>query len=309
MFTVPPFSVDKVFTIRSEVVDWSLDLLGIPQLWKCTKGNGIKVAILDTGVVMEHPDLVNAVADHIDFTGSSSGINDVVGHGTAVCGIVGARENNSGVIGVAPCCSILMAKVLGDDGCSDHKPIVAGLKWAVERGANVICMSFGTTEDIRQLHREITRAAKSCVLIAAAGNSGPRLNTIDYPAIYDECISVGAICRDMSIAPFSSRGSKVDIVAPGDDILSCYPPTGMARLSGTSFAAPMVAGVIALMLATGKYATKDDIIKELYNNTIDLGTPGQDKHFGRGLINPNHLITVSGSNMVAMDTDPDYGLL
>ncbi len=291
---LPPFTVDKVYVTLAELVDWGLAMLGIPQAWTITKGSGIKVAILDTGVVLNHPDLVGTIGDYENFVDGET-IDDLNGHGTHVCGIVAARKDGAGVVGVAPECSLLVGKVLDGAGEGPDTGVASGIDWAVAHGANVISMSFGTSESSTTIQAAIQRAtAAGVVCVAAAGNYGPSLDTITYPAMYGECISVGATGQDRRVADYSSRGPKVDIVAPGSNITSTYLSDGYAKMSGTSMAAPFVSGVIALYLAKLKASnehllTKAQMLAALIRTATDIELPGRDYAAGYGLINPDQL--------------------
>ena len=108
IYSIPPFKVEKVFTSNSQTVDWGVELVGVPNFWKYTKGKGVKVAVLDTGIAYKHPDLEGAISDMKDFTNSPSGISDMNGHGTHCAGIIAARDNSVGVIGGAPEADLLI---------------------------------------------------------------------------------------------------------------------------------------------------------------------------------------------------------
>ena len=132
IYRLPPFQVDKLMLATAETIDWGLKLLGIPPLWQETKGSGIKVAVLDTGIALEHPDLQPAILEARDFTLSPSAAYDAQGHGTHVSGIIAARRNAKGIVGVAPESKIISAKVLNDEGVGTAEEIVAGIRWAIE---------------------------------------------------------------------------------------------------------------------------------------------------------------------------------
>lgn len=303
IFTLPPFKVEQIFTTYSETVDWGLTLFGIPPLWRLSKGSGVKVAVLDTGCALNHPDLRDAIIKARDFTRSRSGPSDVHGHGTHCAGVIAARENSTGVIGVAPEASLLIGKVLGDSGSGSLEAVVQGIDWAVKEGANVINMSLGAPNGTPSLHAAVKRAVEAGVfVVCAAGNDGPSLDTIGYPARYDEVVAVGAVDPRKQIARFSSRGKQVDIVAPGVNILSCYPPRNLAKLSGTSMAAPFVTGVVALMVSKHRelgtntnLKTNADLLKHLKETAVDAGPEGFDTAYGWGLINPEKLLAAVGS--------------
>ena len=298
IYRLPPFQVDKVMLATAETIDWGLKLLGIPPLWKETQGEGIKVGVLDTGIALEHPDLQTAILEARDFTRSPSSAYDAQGHGTHVSGIIAARRNAHGIVGVAPEAKIIMAKVLNDEGAGSSQDIVAGIRWAVEAGADILSMSLGSPEPDEEIHQALLHAiSKGIFVITAAGNEGPELDTVGYPAGFPEMVAVGSIDRKKKLSRFSSRGRQVDIVAPGDQITSCYPPRGYAVLSGTSMATPFVSGVVALAVAKhrkmgGKtpLRTQQDLIEHLCRTSADAGLAGFDPLYGCGILDPAKLI-------------------
>lgn len=296
-YRLPPFRVAAAYTQLSETVDWGLALLHVPEQWRQTQGQGVRVALLDTGLEHTHPDLRGAVDELRDFTGSPSGALDRVGHGTHTAGIVGARRNDRGVVGVAPECRLLIGKVLGDDGSGADDAVAAGIDWAVQAGADVISMSLGSPTPSAAIAAAVARAvAAGKFLICAAGNDG-RDRSVNYPARFDDTVAVGAVQRNGRIAEFSSRGPEVDVCAPGEEILSTYLGGGYARLSGTSMAAPFVSGVVALLLAKHKQAggatpveTPRQLIEHLQRTATDAGPTGRDPSYGFGLIDPAKLL-------------------
>lgn len=298
IFRLPPYKINAIVASLSQVVDWGVALLGVPALWKESRGEGVTVAVCDTGAALAHPDLRDAVDDARDFTNSPLGAGDSNGHGTHCCGVIGARDNTSGVIGIANKCRLLVAKVLGDNGTGSSQSVAAGIKWAVDRKAHIVSMSLGSPYPDARIKAAVEYAlAKGVIVVAAAGNEGPNLDTVGYPARWSGVISVGAINEQRKVPNFSSRGERVDICAPGVNIVSDWPPTGMASLSGTSMATPHVTGVIALMLAkhlrdggSSPAKTPDQIRQHLIQNAIDLGEPGKDPAYGYGLIDPAKLL-------------------
>jgi subtilisin family serine protease len=286
-FRLPPFEVRACLTALAESIDWGLALLGVPHAWRQSEGEGVRLAVLDTGIDEDHPDLAAALDDARDFTGNRRGPIDGNGHGTHVAGTAAARRNDLGVVGVAPACRLLVAKVLGDDGSGDDRAVAAGVAWAVEAGADILSLSLGSPRPSALLREAVAAAAaKGRFVICAAGNSGeaarpgtrssvpqrgrrtaasagpqtrsgeagrltvfPRASTVDYPARWPETVAVAAVGRDGRVAPFSSRGDEVDIAAPGEDVLSTWLGGTFARVSGTSMAAPFVSGVAALALS------------------------------------------------------------
>lgn len=290
-------------TSGTEIIDWGIKTVGIPQFWSQTMGEGINILVLDTGVAYNHTDLRDAIKDMKDFTNSPSGPMDVHGHGTHVCGTIAARKNSSGVVGVAPMSNLYVGKVMGDNGKGTDQNVADGIRWAIELGnIHIISMSLGSPTPSPLIQAAVKEAAaKGIFIIAAAGNEGPRLDTMGYPAKWPEVISVGAIDRRLNVADFSSRSASsddvLDIMAPGDNILSTWPPNTFQRLSGTSMACPLVSGVVALMLSKHmKYGSETPIVgvKDLRDHlrkaAIDLGPSGWDENYGSGLIDPQKLL-------------------
>ena len=300
IFRLPPYKVEAVMAARAQVVDWGLTAVGIPNFWKTTRGAGVRVALLDTGIAMNHPDLKDAILDGKDFTRSASGWGDVQGHGTHTAGTIAARDNATGCVGVAPEAKLLVGKVLGDNGSGSSAGVAAGILWAIDQKADLISMSLGSPQPDPRIKDAVEAALKAGIyVIAAAGNEGPSLDTIGYPAGFDGVVSVGAIDPNRRPAQFSSRGRRLDIMAPGTDIVSCWPPNGLARLSGTSMATPFVAGVVALILAKHKQFAGDtpvdtpaDLVDHLHKTAVDLDAPGFDMNTGWGLIDPEKLLAL-----------------
>lgn len=272
-----------------QVVDWGVSLVQAPQVWSLTKGEGMKIAVLDTGVDKTHPDLAPNIAKGMNFTSSNrTDFRDRQGHGTHCAGIIAGVDNSIGVVGVAPQAKLYIAKVLGDDGSGSIEGIVQGIDWAIAEKVDIISMSLGCSANPgASLHNAIKRARKAgIVIVAATGNENTH---VGWPAAYDEVIAVGAVGQTLDRAGFSNFGKEVDIAAPGVDILSTYPVNKYAKLSGTSMATPMVAGVVALAQAYsrkfGVKANPDMIVQMIQLRSVDLGLKGTDAAFGNGLVN------------------------
>lgn len=297
IFRLPPFRVRKVSVAMSETMNWGMTSFGIPAVWSKSRGEGVKVAVLDTGAALNHPDLRDQVDEAKDFSKSDNGPEDSNGHGTHCAGIVAAIDDGRGVIGVAPRARLLIGKVLGNDGSGKASNIARGIRWAAESGAHIISMSFGSSSADKSIASACRYAAsKGSLLIAAAGNEGPYENTVGYPGGFPETLCVAAIDHARKLARYSSIGSRVDLAAPGSDVLSCYPPRGYATLSGTSQATPFVSGVVALMigrqLKTGSrtVTTAEQLKIAVRKTCIDVGKVGHDTGYGWGLVNPADLV-------------------
>lgn len=285
----------------AETVDWGIAFEHIPDLWKQSKGEGIKIAILDTGCDLGHQDLQGAFAETRNFS-TSGGPNEVTdgqGHGTFCAGEILARQNQTGLIGVCPLATGAIGKVMGDDGSGQGDWVAAGIDWAISIGANVISMSLGSPDADPTMYAAIQRAvAKGVWVICAAGNEGQTGgDSVDYPGKFTETIAVAAFNKDGTVCDFSSRGPEVDIAAPGQDIISTWPGGRYAKLSGTSMATPLVAGCVALMLAKEKAVgsntpirTVSDLRAHLAKAATDTGPSGKDADTGFGLLRADLLL-------------------
>jgi subtilisin family serine protease len=296
IYRLPPVSVEATCVALAETIDRGLAAYNNPEVWKQSQGEGVIVAVLDTGIDASHPDLAQALAAARDFTASSRGPADLHGHGTHVAGVIAARKNETGLIGLAPQCRLLAGKVLRDDGSGDERAIAAGIDWACQQGADILSLSFGSPRPGTRIEQALRRAVEAGkFVICAAGNDG-RAESVNYPARWPFTIAVGAVDRQGRLARFSSQGPELDICAPGEEVLSAWPGGGYARLSGTSMATPFVSGVVALMLAKHRrggrtpLTTVEELREHLARTAADAGPTGHDPHYGFGLINPSGLL-------------------
>lgn len=248
---LPDFKPKLVMQAFSEVYDWGLLDLKIPDVHKKTLGKGIKIAIIDSGKC-NHFDVEPNIVDAKNFTSETS-VDDVVGHSSFVSGIIAASKNDQGIIGVAPESQLYFAKSLDDSGTGDPAGLVQGVKWAMEKGVDIISISAGMFVDFKPLHNIIKEAYKqNIILVAAVGNTGKAHFNVAFPARYPEVIGVAAYGKDRKVAPFSSRGIDVAFALPGVDIYSCWPGNQYAKMQGTSFSAPILSGICALILSQHK---------------------------------------------------------
>lgn len=302
IFRNPPWRFEAApFAALAESVDWSLADYGIPDLWRKTRGARIRVAVLDTGCQLDHPDLGDAIIGSHDFTRSPWGASDRQGHGTWCCGLIAARQNDRGMTGIAPACELLVGKVLDDGGSGLDPWIAAGIAWAIASGAHLISLSLGSPNPSPAIS-EACMAAEfaGALVVCAAGNEGHRAGgrtTVNYPARYKSTLAVSAVDRQGVIADFSSAGPEVDVAAPGVNMLSTFPGSRYARLSGTSMACPFVAGVAALAIAKHRteggatpIASIDQLREHLLRGAKDAGAPGVDSEYGAGIIRPETVL-------------------
>ncbi len=262
-----------------------------PQAWGSDRGNdgdGVRIAVVDTGIDSRHPDLKSKISAQADFVNDDRvAEDDDAGHGTHVAGIAAAVTNNrTGIAGGCPDCDLLVAKALTDEGGFDSN-IAESIIWSADRGAKVINLSFGGPEPARVLKESINYAhRKGAVVVAAAGNTGEELR--EYPAAYPRVIAVAATDARDRRAFFSSSGRYVDVAAPGVDILSTV-PGGYASYSGTSFASPYVAALAGLLAGEGR--SKNQIRRSILSTAQDLGPEGRDPEYGAGRIDASRAVS------------------
>ena len=232
----------------SETIDWGLALTDVESAWKSTKGQGIKIAVVDTGI-SDHVDLAGKIIAKYDATGE--GVEPSTEHGTHVAGIITANEDDNGIVGVAPQSQVYSVKVLASGGMGTFDYILKGLQICETLDCNIINMSLGVASDPpAEIHNQIQKLYhQNKIIIAAAGNDAGAVN---YPAAYPEVIAVGAIDKTKTLAKFASRGPEIKAVAPGVDILSTYGTNEYRTMSGTSMAAPFFSGICALLLSFSK---------------------------------------------------------
>jgi minor extracellular protease Epr len=277
---------DKKVKITGQIDDWGIKDVKAPLSWKSNyTGKGIKVAVLDTGI-SQHEDL--SIAGGVSFTTYTKSFLDDNGHGTHVAGIIGARNNNVGVVGVAPDTSLYAVKVLDSNGSGYLSDIISGIDWAIKNQMDIINLSFGTPEDSVALKQIVDEAYnKGILIVAAAGNGGNSAGTGDtteYPAKYKSVIAVSAVDQNNKRGTFSATGSDVEVAAPGVNVLSTYMQNEYAYMSGTSMAAPFVSGTLALLKQANPTLTNIQLREKLEKSALDLGIKGKDNLYGYGLI-------------------------
>lgn len=295
---LPPYRVEfgSVPLSDKDGVDWGLSAYGIPDLWKQSKGEGVTVAVIDSGVA-KHSSLVDAVADYRNFS-SDGCAEDTLGHGTHVAGIIGARSGLAQ--GIAPASNLLSLKVLGHSGMGSNEAVRQAVLHAADAKADIICMSLGSPKPDEKLHAAIQYACRAGVIVVcAAGNDG---GSVNFPAAFQETIGVGAVDRQGNACEFSSRGKEIVVAAPGQDITSTWLADGYATISGTSMAAPFVAGTLALWASSAKKkGEKIDhakVISALAKTCRDHGEAGHDSLYGWGLIDPHRLLNYTATQSI-----------
>jgi subtilisin len=280
----PQLNIEDVPTLMPEILPWGVNKIDAERAWNVTRGAGIRVAVIDTGIDSKHQDLSANFAGGVSFVPGESYM-DVNGHGTHVAGTIGASHNGSGVVGVAPNCNLYAVKALNRYGQGNYSWIISAIIWCVRQRIDVINMSLGGPDPVQALQNACDFAYKNNVfIVAAAGNSGPSDDTVNYPARYDSVISVSSIDASGNIANTSSRGQQVDLAAPGVNILSTLPGNRYGHKNGTSMAAPHVTGAAALAISSHRFTRAETIRTILLQTADNLGIPGRDNEYGHGLV-------------------------
>lgn len=270
---------------------WNLSLIGMEQSWDVSEGNSdVIVAVVDTGVDMEHPEFAGKLAEGYNVLDDSNNPQDDNGHGTHVSGIIAAKTNNdNGIAGMTWKNKLMPIKAIGADGSGSAVDIAQGIYWATDHGADVINLSVGNYTSSAAL-KDACRYAyeKNVVLVAASGNDAS--DQPSYPAAYDEVISVAAVDHSKERADFSNFGDYVDVAAPGVDIPSTYIYSDYASLSGTSMACPHVAALATLIRSVNPGMKSHDVMELIRTSAVDLGPPGHDQLYGYGMIDVNRTL-------------------
>ena len=285
---------NAIFTATDEYDDsWGVEHIGADLVHTSgNKGTGVKIAVIDTGIDYNHPDLDANYAGGWDYIYNDAFPYDdsTNSHGTHVAGILSAEENGTGVIGVAPEAEIYAVKVLDSDGYGTLEGVIAGIEWAANNGMDIANLSLeGPTS--QPLQNACAQAFNAGVLLVAAGGNTSG-GAVKYPGGYSSVIAVTAVNAFNQKASFSPLGSALELSAPGVNILSTITGGGYGMKSGTSMAAPYVAGTAALFFLTDPVDENnngmihDEVREMLQLTAIDLGVPGRDNTFGFGLVNP-----------------------
>jgi type VII secretion-associated serine protease mycosin len=294
---------------------YSLDRMRVRDAWSLSTGASNVIAVLDTGVQFNHPDLAGRLLTGYDFVNGDTDASDDNGHGTWVSGIIAANANDGyGIAGISWSDRILPVKIMNGEGTGSTANLLAAIRWSADQGASVINMSVGGFPYSQAMQDAVNYAwGKGAVLVGAAGNNGVQENF--YPASFDNVISVSATQPEDEFSNWSSWGPKVDVSAPGSSILTtnCYVCTYAGHntwgshtyISGTSFATPNVAGVVALMRARYPAYSPTQIVNLLFATVDDRGYPGYDVKYGRGRVNAYRAL---GASLGQPGTDAGDGL-
>ncbi|MBR5902395.1 S8 family serine peptidase [bacterium] len=261
-------------------------------------GEGILVAVLDTGVDETHPALAGQTISGYDFVSDMAYQKDLNGHGTACASLIAGRGGEN-VAGVAPMAKILPVKVMDDKGKSDGFSVAQGIIYAVKKGARIINMSLGTSSETNLLDEALNYAMDhECLVVAASGNEGKEGE--NYPSNLEGVLCVGAVDGEKWKASFSNYGPKVDLVAPGVLVAAAYPNGGTVLMSGTSSAAPLVSGAAASLWSENPNWSAAEVADKLMAEADDLVSPGADDWYGSGLVNMHRARRKTKENDMAL---------
>jgi serine protease len=309
---------------------WHMPLIQAPQAWDVSTGQGVLIAVLDTGVAYEDfgnfrraPDLGGtSFVSGYDFINNDPHPNDDEGHGSHVAGTIAQTTNNGqGVTGVAFNATLMPVKVLDGRGQGSHDAIAQGIIYATDRGARIINLSLSGRTGSSILAEAVDYATSRGVLVvAAAGNSG---GAVEYPAAYQNALAVGAVGYDRRRVDYSNFGSQIDLVAPGGDtdvdLNGDGNPDGVLQQTfrgdptqfnfyyyeGTSMAAPHISGVAGLLFARNPAATASQVRQAMETTALDLGPAGRDNEYGNGLVQAaNALAAIGGPQPVTPTPTP-----
>jgi subtilisin family serine protease len=265
-------------------VQYAVAKLGVPEVHRTNRGEGILVAVIDSGVDAGHPALKGAVLEEFEAVETKKGATDT--HGTAVASIIAARE---GMTGVAPQAMLLSIKAFAPDGkygrtLGNTYDLLRGIDWAVKKNAKVLNLSFAGPRDPLLQSALHAAAERGVVLVGAAGNKGPKAPPA-YPGAYEQVIAATATDAKDRLYKQANRGDYVAIAAPGVDILAAAGKKGYGVTSGTSMAAAYVSGSVALIMQGSPEMTSQDALDRIAGTAQDLGEDGKDPAFGHGLLN------------------------
>ena len=305
--------VEKVQTPEEET-QWNISAVGVDPQEEAERviveENKVKIGILDSGVLTTDE---IGMADHLNFIEADDDIivtyQDYTGHGTGVAGIIGAKLDGKGIVGINPNAELYSLRVFGEENKAPVSRIIEGIMWAIDHDIDVLNMSFSTNVDSKALHYAIQQAyAAGIVMVAAAGNEG---GTIQYPAAYEEVISVGSVNQKQTLSDFSATGDNLDVVAPGEDILSTSYLWGYMAADGTSLSAAHVTGLASLILQQNPSLTPAQVKEVLCQSAIPL-----EENCGSGMVNGKNAYALLASGQpiepgmepeISLDEDvPEY---
>jgi subtilisin family serine protease len=298
IYRLPPIQYGPSVFLAADIkdtIDWGQEQHGLRHFWESgNRGKGNRIAVIDTGCP-QHRDLPTPAFAH-NFTNRKDAY-DENGHATHVASTIAAKQDDRGIVGVAPDAEVGYCKVLGPDGTGNNRWIAAAIYKAIDEKCNIINLSLGGGPDQIVARACMDAVQSGLFVICAAGNEGLHGDlTVSYPAALDYVVAVAAYNRDGHVSQFSSRGPEVDIAFPGEDIMGCWLNNTYRKLSGTSMATPFACGVVALMrtaqITNGSVTVRNntDLLKRLRESAIDHGDLGHDHEWGWGVVDESGFI-------------------
>jgi type VII secretion-associated serine protease mycosin len=267
---------------------WHLSFLNITRVHELSQGDGIVVAVIDTGIDAQHPDLRGNVVTGLDVVagGSGNGWGDKDGHGTGMAGLIAAHGHGSGnadgALGVAPKAKILPIRIDTGAGVGAGDAMGLAVDEAVKRGAKIISISVTSTAN--SAYDAIQRALKAGLIVVAGAGNQPDRAFIGDPAAYPGVVAVGAVAKSGNVADVSVRGKALSLAAPGVDVVSTS-HHGKYRIgTGTSDSTALVAGAAAVVWSKYPSLTNAQVVDQLTRTATDKGAPGRDEEYGFGVV-------------------------
>ena len=284
---------DGRYEAADQTLPWGINRIDADKTIAAeNSGLGADIAILDSGIDQDHPDLQSHLGVGKSFVDYTSSWDDDVGHGTHCAGIAAASDNTEGVVGIAPTSTLHAGKVLNDDNWGHGSSIAAGIKWAADQGYDVVSLSINGSNHSRMLRDACAYAHDEGVLVVAgAGNDSG--GSVAYPAKYPSVLAVSSTRKDDSLSNFSNVGPEIELAAPGSDIYSTV-PGGYGHMSGTSMASPHVSGVAGLLMSPeGGNLSNTEARQRLHSTAEDIGL--DDTEQGHGLVDAEAAVTKSSN--------------
>lgn len=272
---------------------WHLGFMRASEAQQLTNGGeGIVVAVIDSGVDASHPDLVGNVFPGADFVNlGGDGHVDADGHGTGMAGLIaGHGHGDAGALGVAPRAKILPVKA-GAGGFNNAPVVAQGVTWATQHGAKIMCLAFSGPNDSDVLRNSVKQAQDADVVVVAGAGNKPVAKDVGYPAAYPGVIAAVGIDRQGNHADVSVTGSQAVLAAPAVDIVSTGAGGKYRKGVGTSDATAIISGVAALVRAKYPNLSAAEVVHRLTATAIDKGPPGRDNEYGFGVVDPVAALT------------------
>lgn len=284
---------------------WALPKIGAPAAWDIAAGDGITIAILDTGVDSNHPDLAANMVSGWNMYDNNADSSDIFGHGTKVAGAAAAAANNGqGSAGVAWSARIMPVRISRPDGMAYISTMAQAIRWAADNGAQVANISYGGADSATIHNAANYMRSKGGVVVMSAGNTGTLLDSPPTDAV----IVASATGSNDARASWSTYGPLVDVAAPGVSIYTTTNGGGYGYVSGTSFSSPITAATVALMLSANPDLAPTDIDELLTSTAIDLGEPGFDQYYGHGRINAARAVDAAYTKISADNIPPEISI-